>query len=282
MYAQHFVAAGFDTRLVASGERADRLRSPGITVNGEPLQAAVVDQSWPADLVIFAVKDHHLEDALQDAAVVVGPDSIVVSVMNGLDSEQRIAERFPGRTVPLCIALAMDAQAEGPAISYRQAGRLVFGHPDGRRDESLEAVGAALTRAGLAWEIAEDMPHRMWWKFMVNVGVNQASAALRRPYGAFQVDGAARCLMWALIDEVVAVSVAEGAPLGDADRELWEEVLSHQPADGLTSMHQDVEAGRPTEVNTFAGRIVELGRHHGIPTPYNQAVWWILESGQPR
>jgi len=289
MYAAHFANAGFDVRFVASGARAARLQRDGLVVNGEPLRAGVIDTSdtagWVADLVIFAVKDRHLDAAIDEAAAVVGPDTIVLSVLNGLDSEEQIAARLAGihPTVLLCIALAMDAERVDGEVRFRQVGRLVFGEP--RNDEltpEVRAVQEALTRAGLEWETPADMRHRMWWKFMVNVGINQASAALNAPYGAFQVDGDARSLMSALIDEVIAVANAEGVKLGADDIDSWRRVLAGQPVDGRTSMHQDVLAGRPTEVDSFGGRVVELGVCHGIPTPFNQSMVWVLRGAIAR
>ena len=189
--------------------------------------------------------------------------------------------------VPLCIALAMDAEREGRRVRFTQTGRLVFGPADPADLVStgtpsttarLRAVQDALTRAGLAWETPPDMRHRMWWKFMVNVGINQASAVLRAPYGAFQHPGPARDLMMALIDEVRTVAAAEGVDLDASDVEQWHRVLAGQPADGRTSMHQDVLAGRETEVGIFAGRVVALGGEHRIPTPHNQTILWILRA----
>jgi 2-dehydropantoate 2-reductase len=280
MYAAHFAKAGFDVRFVARGERAARLREAALVVNGEPVDAGVADapEDWAADLLLFAVKDGQLDAALEDAASTVSPSTIVLSVLNGLDSEERIAARLgDGPTVLLCVALAMDAERIDGEIRYRQAGRLVFGRP--RNDEispEVRAVQETLTRAGLEWETPVDMRHRMWWKFMVNVGINQASAVLDAPYGAFQHEGDARALMSALIDEVVAVANAEGVALGPDDVEAWHRVLAGQPVDGRTSMHQDVRAGRPTEVDAFGGRVVALGLARGIPTPLNQAMVWIL------
>jgi len=283
MYAAHFAASGFDVGFVARGERAERLRRRPLTVNGTPLVASVIDPDAegvrPADLVLVAVKDRQLAEAVDAASALVGPDTVVLSVMNGLDSEEALAARFGWERVLLCVAMAMDAQADGDAIIFRQAGRLVFGRADGAVDAAVERVQEALTRAGLAWETPQDMRHRLWWKFMVNTGINQASAVLRLPYGAFQSEGDPRSLMWALIDEVVAVAGPEGVPLGPDDLAAWDRVLAGQPTEGWTSMHQDVEAGRPTEVESFAGRVVALGRTHGVPTPYNQAVLWILRSG---
>lgn len=127
------------------------------------------------------------------------------------------------------------------------------------------------------------MRPQMWWKFMVNVGgVNQASAVLDKPYGAFVEDGPARWLMLALMTEVIEVGRAEGGvDLGGVkDLERWDHVLANQPAEGITSMHQDVLAGRSTEVDIFAGgEVVELGIRHSIPTPpYNQTIHWILHA----
>lgn len=282
MYAAHFAQAGIRTWLVASGERAERLRTSGLTVNGEPLRAEVVDTAGDvgdrtADLVIVAVKHQQLADAITEVAALVGERTTFLSVLNGLDSEQAIAAAYGPERVLLCIALAMDAQREGSQVMYRQAGRLAIGVGAGLgTEERLRATQQVLDRAGLAWVAPDDMPHEMWWKFMVNVGVNQASAVKRAGYGAFQHEGPARSLMMALIEEVVAVARAEGIDLDQRDLAKWDRVLAGQPVEGQTSMLQDVLAGRPTEVDIFAGRVVELGARHGIPTPYNQAMLWIL------
>jgi 2-dehydropantoate 2-reductase len=339
MYADHFSRAGFRTLLLAHGDRADRLRSRPITVNGHLLDAEVIDpldgDSGPpsADLVMVAVKHAHLGEAVELIRPVLSPDTTILSVLNGLDSEEIVLDllRRPDSAVttdqvPLCIALAMDAEREGHEVRYTQAGRLVLGlattddttdgtHTtsdgtiDGTRTTSggtadgttttsggttdgtdatsggtppgtarVAAVQDALTRAGLAWSTPDDMRHQMWWKFMVNVGINQASAVLRAPYGAFQHPGPAYDLKMALIGEVRAVAAAEGVALTDDDVTRWHTVLAGQPADGMTSMHQDVLAGRPTEVDIFAGRIVALGQRHGIPVPHNETMLWILRA----
>lgn len=286
MYAAHFARAGFDVFWVARGERAARLAATGLTINGEPVRLPVVDadqaEPAPADLVLFAVKDGHLEQAIEDATAVIGPETIILSVLNGLDSEERIAQHFGAEHVLLSTALAMDAERSGHEIAFRQAGRIVFAHLDGSTTHpDVLATQQALDRAKLEWQTRDDMRHQVWWKFMINVGINQASAVLRAPYGAFQPEGDARALMMALIDEVVAISEPEGVGLGEADLELWHRVLAGQPAQGWTSMAQDVLAGRPTEVESFAGRVVALGAKHGIATPYNQAVRWILRAQTP-
>lgn len=281
MYAAHFVDGGLRTSLVASGERARRLRADGLLVNGAPLPAGVLDPGAdppkPVDLVLVAVKHHDLPAAMADVAPFVGTETTLVSVLNGLDSEEVLAERFGPQGVLLCIALGMAAGREGREVTYLSPGQLTLGTAPGLADPSrVHRVAEALDRAGLSWETPQDMRHEMWWKFMVNTCINQASAVLRRPYADFTVEGPARSLMLALRDEVIAVSGPEGVPLGEADCERWEQVLAGLPGEGRTSMLQDVLAGRPTEVALFADRVVELGRRHGVPTPHNQTISWIL------
>lgn len=282
MYAAHFAKAGMPVRLIARGERAQRLRRDGLIVNGEELALEVIDADVasnlaPADLVLVAVKHSQLSQALQDVRPVVGPDTTLLSVLNGLDSEQTLGLAFDPEQVLLCVALAMDAQREGNRVSYRQSGRLALGSATpGGQAERVHAAQIALDRAGLAWQTPADMRHTMWWKFMVNVGINQASAITRTPYGAFVPIGPCRDLMYSLIDEVVAVARAEGVTLGGEDLARWEAVLAAQPAAGWTSMLQDVVAGRETEVDIFAARVVEMGARHGIPTPVNETALWAL------
>ncbi|WP_168583183.1 ketopantoate reductase family protein [Gephyromycinifex aptenodytis] len=284
MYAAHFAAAGMPVTLVAGGERAQRLRRNGLTINGEPLRAEVFDAESPgaaeqatADLVIIAVKNSQLNAAIADVRPLVAAHTTFISVLNGLDSEARIAQKFDPDQVLLCVALAMDARREGNRVSYRQSGRLALGSATpGGQGQRLRELTCALDRAGLAWQAPEDMRHMMWWKFMVNVGVNQASALTRTPYGAFVPAGPCRELMESLMSEVVAVARAEEVELGRSDLDTWESVLSAQPAEGWTSMLQDVVAGRPSEVDIFAGRVVELGARHGIATPYNETALRVL------
>lgn len=280
MYAAHFARTGFDVGFVAVGERAERLRATRLTVNGEPLSVSVLDDG-PADLAIFAVKDRQLPQAIEDATGAVGPETILLSVMNGLDSEELIAARYGAGHVLLAIALGMDADRVGDDFRFRQVGRIVFGRatndPD-TPDAEVVAVQQALDRAGLVWQTPDDMRYTLWSKFLFNTGVNQASAVLDAPYGNFQPDGDARDFMMALIGEVQQVAAAEGVTLDQQTVDGWLGVLANMPPTGRTSMHQDVAAGRPTEVETFAGRVVALGHQHGIATPYNQTVLWVLRS----
>jgi 2-dehydropantoate 2-reductase len=112
----------------------------------------------------------------------------------------------------------------------------------------------------------------MWWKFMVNVSMNPPSAVMRIPYGVFQSSPEAQALMEALMREVIALARVVGVNLVEQDITDWYSVLKTLSPKGKTSMLQDVEAGRKTEIEMFAGKVVELGRKHDIPTPVNETM----------
>jgi 2-dehydropantoate 2-reductase len=108
---------------------------------------------------------------------------------------------------------------------------------------------------------------------MINVGINQASAVLRAPYAVFQAAGEARELMDAAMQEVVRLAGKAGVDLLEADIGGFDPYLFRLNPQGKTSMLQDVEAGRKTEVEMFAGRVIELGRRYDVPTPVNQRLF---------
>jgi len=292
IYASHFCRAGFSVYSVARGARAKRLNDQGLLVNNENVPVNVVDmdeyvdqstnQSTDAmprsvDLVMVAVKHHQLDEALNDVAPLVDQNTIFLSVLNGLDSEETIATRFAPANVLYCIALAMDAARQENRVTFHQAGKLVFGAADNREpSRDVVRVQQALDQASLVWETPVDMLRELWWKFMVNVGINQASALTGAVYSEFVEDGPARSLMTNLIDEVIAISQHAGINLGAEDLERWHNVLANQAPMGKTSMLQDIEARRPTELEIFAGRVIRMGRHYGHPTPFNQAAWDLL------
>jgi 2-dehydropantoate 2-reductase len=127
------------------------------------------------------------------------------------------------------------------------------------------------------------MIQTLWWKFMINVGINQASAALRSTYGLFQTSREAKDLMESAMREVAAIARGLGIDLTEEDILKWNRVLSGLSPGGKTSMLQDVEAGRKTEVEMFAGKVMELGRRHNIPTPVNEKLYRLIkgmEQGQ--
>jgi 2-dehydropantoate 2-reductase len=278
---------GVRVSLLADAERAARYEAEGFSLNGERLFFPVVPAgSSPRpgeepDLVIVAVKAHHLSRAIADMAPRVGPGTLVLSLLNGITSEDELAAAFGREKVPYAMILGIDAVRIGSETSFSSAGKIHFGdarNPAGARSDRVSRIAALFDRCGMGYVVPEDMIRSLWYKFMINVGINQASALLRAPYGPFQRLPEAKAVMEASMREVVALSRALGTGLVDSDVEAWGETLSRLSPDAKTSMLQDVEAGRKTEVEIFAGAVIALGEKAGVATPVNRLLFDMLRT----
>lgn len=263
--------------FAARGDRFARLNGAVITVNNKDYTILVVHPdraARPFDLVLVALKHHHLtETVLNDVNALTGPDTLVLSVMNGLESEKLLGDACGHEKIVPAIAVGIDAVHENNRFTFSNPGKIIFGNnPDGANADDtdrLERIKTALNMGGIPNEMAPDILRTMWWKFMVNVGVNQASAVLGAPYEIFQQLPEARALMIELMQEVVALARHRGINLEPCDIDQWIDVLNTLSPQGKTSMLQDMEAKRKTEVEVFAGAVENMGKADGIPTPVN-------------
>ncbi len=272
---------GFSISFVARGERFQRLARDTLTVNGKQYVVPVIHPDKvkePAHLVIVALKHHHLSDALQDIKALVGEDTIILSVMNGLESEEMVGAACGLDKMVYAIAVGIDAVREENRFQHVNRGKIIFGVlPHDGRDHRLHRLKAALDQAEIPNEISGDMVRVMWWKFMINVGINQASAVLRSPYGIFQTSPDALALMKALMQEAIELAQKNSIGLTLKDLDDWCRILSTLSPDGKTSMLQDIEAGRKTEVEIFAGKVVSMGEKFHVPTPVNETILRIIK-----
>ena len=281
-FAQSFFeAAEFSVHVIARGARLERLKRDGVVVNGALYQFPTLDPDkaeTPVDLLVVALKHHHLEEALMGLDRLIGESTIILSVMNGLDSEEYIGRLYGMDKVLYGISLAIDSVRTGNQVTYSNPGVHYFGEAKNHEfSPKVLRVKDAFERAEIAHKIPEDMIRFMWWKLMINVGVNQASAVMRAPYGVMQRSPQAQAVMEALMREVVAVAEAMGIGLTSRDVDEWYPVMNTLSPSGKTSMLQDMEAGRKTEVDVFGGKVIALGKQYGIPTPVNRTVVQIIQ-----
>ncbi len=266
--------------FVASGDRYERLRREGLIVNGKLYDIPVFepeDLSPPSDLIIVAVKHNQLNDAVREIKNRVGPDTTIISIMNGIESETRIGAAYGMEKVLYAVAVSIDGLRDGNRVNFRNRGKIIFGEAKNPFiSRRVKRVQDLFDRAGIPYETPPDMIRILWWKFMINAGINQASAVLRAPYSAFQTSREARDLMESAMQEVIMLAQREKVQLSSEDIKNWETVLFGLNPEGKTSMLQDVEAHRKTEVEMFAGKVIELGRRHNIPTPVNQKLFDMI------
>lgn len=274
MYADFFTGKlGKErVRVLADGERIARYRKENITFNGEVCDFNYCDaaeETEPSQLLLFTVKYGALEQAMEEVAHLVGPDTILLSALNGIRSEDDLGKKFGKEKVVHCIAQKMAAMKEGNAAFCTNPGELALGVLDGGKTENLSVVKSFFDETGFTYSCPEDMRHAMWAKLLCNVGVNQTLALYKGTYRMVQQDGEAREMMKAAMRETILVANAEGVALTEKDLEEWVTIIDGLNPDGEPSMRQDSKAGRKTEVVLFAGTICELGKKHCIPTPVN-------------
>ena len=263
--------------FVAAGERYERLRKLGVIVNDKQYNIPVLspaDLSVPSDLVIVAVKDQDLQAAIRDIKNRIGEQTTIMSVMNGIESEEQIGAAYGMEKVLYAIVVGIDAVRVGNKVNYLNQGKIFFGEAQNTiLTERVKRVSVLFDKIGINYETPSDMIRNIWWKFMVNVGINQASAVLRAPYSVFQTSPEAINLMQSAMHEVILIAAKKGIKLSDADIEQFAKVLATLNPLGKTSMLQDIEAGRKTEVEMFAGKVIELGRKLGVPTAVNEKLF---------
>jgi len=269
-------------KVIASEERIRRYTENGVTINGRPYPFEYVrpeDGDHSADLIIIAVKQHHLEQSINDISRFVGGNTIILSLLNGITSEEIIGQRFGMDKVLYAFCVGNDTMREGTHIRYTNIGSIVFGEKTNKElSEKVTRVKELFDRAGIPYVIPEDMLREQWWKFMLNVGINQVSAVLRAPYRVFQEVPEAMELLFMASREVIQLSRKLGINLGEDDLEKCVPIIKRLDPKGKTSMLQDVEAGRKTEVEIFDGTVVELGRNYGVDTPVNDMLYRMIRA----
>lgn len=262
--------------ILAKGERLERYRQKGISINGKLYKfncISTCEAIETMDLIIIAVKFHQLKDIIENIKDFVGENTIILSLLNGISSEEIIGKAFGLDKVLYSMCVGIDAVREGSDITFSTIGRISFGEVENREyTERVKAVKELFDRTEIPYIIPERMMKTLWWKFMINVGINQSSAVLRAPYGVFQNTKEAKELMFDTMKEVIALSQKVGVNLTDQALVEWEEVLRTLSPQGKTSMLQDIEAGRKTEVEIFGGTVCELGRKYKVQTPINDTL----------
>lgn len=274
-------ALGKDRVLVlADHDRVQRYRKHGMYYNGETCNFNYTDAAQvkePVDLLLFAVKFGGLTGAMETCRHLVGPETTLLSVLNGISSEQMLGDVFSTEQVIWCVAQKMSARKEENQVFVNPIGELAIGVPAGQSDAHFQRLMAFFDSIRFPYSLPADIRTHMWSKLLCNTGCNQANMVFQCGYGGLQVPGKARDTMLGAMREVVTIANAEGIPLSEADVQSWVSIIDSFPPDGETSMRQDSKAHRKSEAELFSGTIRRLAQKHGISVPVND---WLYEKIQ--
>lgn len=265
----------------------DRTRLQNYTTNpkifnGKPLYFNYIlpeNNDFKADLIIIATKFDGLNETIKNIKNFVKEDTIILSLLNGVTSEELIAEKYGWKHTLLSYFIGHSAMRYGNNITHDGVGTVVFGIKDKTQTDirDIELVKNYFDKVGLDYKIPDDMQRDLWLKFMLNVSSNQPSAILGMTFGQMQSNQKFMDFFVKIMKEVRKIAKAQGVKNTETMIDEALETFNKMIPEGKTSMLQDVESKRKTEVEMFAGTIIELGKKHNIPTPYNQIMKEMIE-----
>lgn len=272
---------GTEAYFLSDENRFDNLKNKTFSINGKVKKYTVKNieaLDTKPDLILVCVKNHNLEDITPLLEKAAGPETIVVSVLNGISSELFLEELLPESTVLYCAVLGMDAVKEENNLTFTRSGKYIIGSKTNSNTDGLKKTCNYLNRCGLEYIIPEDIHRELWYKWMINIGVNQVSAVTGAPYRLFQKNRELQELMEEAMRETINVAQAEHINLTPDDINKWYKVLNTLGPDGKTSMLQDMEAKRKTEVESFSGELIKRARKLGIKTPVNETLFKVIKT----
>mgnify|MGYP005868529811 FL=1 len=271
-----------DIRLgvIAEGERADRLKKGGCRINDEVYRPEVwsPQEAEDVDLLIVSLKYGSLPEALESIKTIVGEHTTVMSLMNGVDSEELIAEQVgDDRVLRSLIKVASHKEENGYYFNPETTLGIIFGELAAPFDsERVQAIESLFADTGIHFRSTEFIREEIWGKFRLNICNNLPQAILGAGVGCYSDSTHMKVISDGLRRELEQIALAKGIDMskmaGTSGRG------SAVPASARYSTLQDLDAGRHTEIDMFSGTLMRMGEELGIPTPYNEYTYHMIKA----
>lgn len=271
-----------DLFVLVDAERFERYNEKPLIFNRREYYFNYIIPNSPkfeADLIIIATKNKGLDEAIKNIQNFVGENTIILSLLNGIKSEEQIASVYGEDKVLDSYYIGHTSSRNDREVFHDGVGEIVFGEKNNEiLSEKVKKIKEFFEKIGIEYEIPIDMDYAKWWKFLVNVGYNQASALLSADYGVFQSSVKVNDIAVKLMEETVSVAKASG--VNNTEKMIPEvlETIKTMLPQTRTSMLQDIDAKRETEVDIFSGHVRELGQFYNIITPYNDVVFSLIKA----
>jgi 2-dehydropantoate 2-reductase len=285
-FGGRLAAAGEDVHFIARGAHRDAILASGLRIespNGDltihPAQATDDPASiGPVDYLMFAVKLFDTEAVAHACKPMVGPDTTVLALQNGVETEEILsrvlgAKHVMGGTVYIAAVIAE------PGL-VRQTGafaRLIFGELDGTLSPRGKIFEAACRKAGIDVVFTPQVVTEIWMKFIVLVALSGVTTVTRMPVGVLRADPDTRMLLRNAIAEAAAVGRADGVFLPDDAVERQMATVDGWPPEMVASMVHDLNAGKRMELDHLSGAITRIGRRVGVATPVHDTLYAALK-----
>jgi 2-dehydropantoate 2-reductase len=265
--------------VIASGPRKERIETDGFIINDRLFRPLVKTpaEAHGADLVIVAVKYNALQSAVADIKEIVDEHTVVMSLMNGVDSEDVIASAIgDAHIVPSLIKVASERKQNSIRFDPETTIGIIYGERDGKRSDRTAAIGKLFEGTGLNYRETDVILSEIWSKFRLNVGNNLPQAMLGVGVGAYGDSEHVAALREGLVKELDAIAQAKGIDMSLADPTSTRGSKVFKRA--RYSTLQDLDAKRHTEIDMFSGAIIRMGKELGIPTPCNEFTFHMIKA----
>jgi 2-dehydropantoate 2-reductase len=285
-FGGRMAAAGHDVAFIARGAHRDAIRRDGLRIESTLGDLHLKDvnvtddpkQVEPVDLALFAVKLWDTETAGEQTRPLVGSNTRVITLQNGVDSVERLAPIL-GDDATIGGATYIVATIARPGV-IRQTGamtKVCCGRLDRRPDAVLARYVEQIKAANIDITLTDHMLLHIWKKFVLLSGTSGITTSTRRPLGVIRDDEDMRGFFYKLMHETIAVGRAAGVEFPPNFSAELDRLVAAFPPTMKASMANDLDAGNRLELDWFAGKVVALGRKYGIPTPGQEAVYAILK-----
>jgi 2-dehydropantoate 2-reductase len=278
--------AGFEVGFVARGAHLEALRVNGLTLlspEGD-VRIKTVEATddpgtlKPVDCILLGVKAFQVREAASRLKGLLGPETFVVPLQNGVDAVPELQEILGlGRVVPGLCRISTFVEEPGTIRHAAVSPVIEFGEPGGATTPRLEALTAAFQKArGLTLKVRSDIEQAIWEKFLFISPASGVAAVARTSIGVVRSVPETRALLKEALDETIAVGRARKIAFGEDVAEKILSFLDSLAPGAVPSMARDVGLGRPSELDYQTGAVVRLGRESGVPVPVNALLYACL------
>ena len=278
--------AGMDVTFIARGPHMEAINRDGLTVesglkgrfNVSAKATSDTVSLGHVDLVIYTVKMYHNPEAIETVRPMVGSDTVVLTLQNGIDNGDQLSAAFGRERVMVGMAV-VQARIERPGVVAQlgHLGSVTFGEIDGGITPRGDRLLKLFKQGDWSVELTDNAMRALWRKFIYLTGSAGVNAATQITYGEMRTIHETRTLIINAWREIVDVARAKGADVGADIIEWCESSLDSFAADGMTILGNDFRAGRPVELEGLTGTVVRIGAEVGVPTPIHSTIYALLK-----
>lgn len=264
--------------IIAEGERKTRLEEKGLIINEKnyKLNVKTSEEAKGVDLLIVAVKYGALPEALPMIKNIVEQHTLVISPLNGVDSEQIISQVIPMEQIlPTFMKIASQRVGNSIRFAAKSTPGLSFGELDGSHTERIQALLDLFAGTDFHHNLSQDIQKDMWFKFALNISNNLPQAIINCGFGAYDKSEHLMYISKRMRAEVIAIAAAKGIDISNEEDPMTK--TAAKLASARFSTLQDLDAKRHTEIDMFSGALVKMGKELGIPTPFNEFAFHAIK-----